>query len=766
MRSVNQFIQKFTTFIVLCSLTLSAFQVPSTAVSAQGQDDGIVRKFNSDTGKVTLLTGANDQPVAMLSAMSEGMTDKQRADVLVQSFAPEFGVTNPKADLEVMTQSQPAKNRVTTKYQQTYKGVPVMAGELIVNASDQGALYSMNGEVAQALSLDTTPTLTAEEAVASAKQGMAKWYGGKTGDYKQTQAELWVFDEKLLRPSTRPAELVWRVEMIPVDEAQPIRELVLVNAKDGNVPLHFNQIDTSWHAADVNPQEGEPTVTPTPTEIPTEEPVVTETPIPAETPVPSATPIPADEIQVTPTPEVLPTEEPGEVNALAATTYYVNSGTGNDSNTCTSADAPCQHIQETINKAAAGDIIKVTSNSATPAIRITIDKSITLSGGWDLTFTSQNFTTDIYEAGISSNAPDVVVENLNIRNSTSVDGGGIYIASGNFTLKNSSVKGNSATYRGSGIYMEDGSLSIVNSAIVYNRNHTSYGGGIFTKSGIVNIQNSTIYYNDAYQGSGIYTGAGIYTITNSIIENCYGGIANSSYNIIRSTAGCAVTTGPGDQFGINPLVKDDLYIIFNVDSSRVNELLAGSPAINAGTSTGCPTVDQRGVARPQGSACDIGAYEYIENKLIINGGNNQSASPNQPFATALSVKVTDTNNNPISGVSITFTAPSSGASGVFNDTGTFTTSAVSDSNGIATASAFTSNEILGTISVIVSAASYNSATFSLVNGVSRYVSKAGNNAGNLCQISTNPCKTIQYAIDKASPGDIVYVAEGTYTDYT
>jgi hypothetical protein len=37
-------------------------------------------------------------------------------------------------------------------------------------------------------------------------------------------------------------------------------------------------------------------------------------------------------------------------------------------------------------------------------------------------------------------------------------------------------------------------------------------------------------------------------------------------------------------------------------------LLAGSAAIDA-YSGGCPSADQRGVARPQGTACDIGAYE-------------------------------------------------------------------------------------------------------------------------------------------------------------
>jgi hypothetical protein len=38
-------------------------------------------------------------------------------------------------------------------------------------------------------------------------------------------------------------------------------------------------------------------------------------------------------------------------------------------------------------------------------------------------------------------------------------------------------------------------------------------------------------------------------------------------------------------------------------------LLIGSPAIDAGESSGCPVTDQRGLGRPQGAACDIGAYE-------------------------------------------------------------------------------------------------------------------------------------------------------------
>jgi hypothetical protein len=40
-------------------------------------------------------------------------------------------------------------------------------------------------------------------------------------------------------------------------------------------------------------------------------------------------------------------------------------------------------------------------------------------------------------------------------------------------------------------------------------------------------------------------------------------------------------------------------------------LLAGSPAVDAALLENCPATDQRGVSRPQGAGCDIGAYESV-----------------------------------------------------------------------------------------------------------------------------------------------------------
>ena len=38
--------------------------------------------------------------------------------------------------------------------------------------------------------------------------------------------------------------------------------------------------------------------------------------------------------------------------------------------------------------------------------------------------------------------------------------------------------------------------------------------------------------------------------------------------------------------------------------------LPGSPAIDAGDDAACPPTDLRSIPRPQGAACDIGAYEF------------------------------------------------------------------------------------------------------------------------------------------------------------
>jgi hypothetical protein len=71
------------------------------------------------------------------------------------------------------------------------------------------------------------------------------------------------------------------------------------------------------------------------------------------------------------------------------------------------------------------------------------------------------------------------------------------------------------------------------------------------------------------------------------------------------------TPGPTDIVP-NVAVKKILAPLKNNGGSTLTHaLVKGSPAIDAApVDANCPATDQRGVARPQGGGCDIGAVEY------------------------------------------------------------------------------------------------------------------------------------------------------------
>lgn len=99
--------------------------------------------------------------------------------------------------------------------------------------------------------------------------------------------------------------------------------------------------------------------------------------------------------------------------------------------------------------------------------------------------------------------------------------------------------------------------------------------------------------------------------------------------------------------------------------------------------------------------------------ITATAGTPQSATVNTAFTTAFQVAVKDASNNPVSGVTVTFTAPGSGASGTF--AGGVTT-ATTNSSGIATAAVFTANGVAGTYTLTATVSGVATpANFSLTN---------------------------------------------------
>ncbi len=304
--------------------------------------------------------------------------------------------------------------------------------------------------------------------------------------------------------------------------------------------------------------------------------------------------------------------------------YYVNIATGDNSNTCTSIAAPCKNIQETINKAFWGSIIYVASGryvfstNSRPSV-IVNGKNLTLSGGWNSDFSAQTGASTIDGENVNNGillAATVTVENFIVENSISTNGGAIYLENANLTLKRSTLRNNVAVNHGAGVFIDNGSATIINSTLSGNRAGAD-GGGIYAalnSAATVTLQNSTIAYNQAANGGGINRSNGTYTLTNTIVANntattsgpdCSGTIATANYNIIKNMAGCTITSGDHN-LNVDPLLDGNLTgVMF------VHRPMTGSPAIDAGASTGCPATDEVGTMRPQGAACDIGAVEYL-----------------------------------------------------------------------------------------------------------------------------------------------------------
>jgi len=142
--------------------------------------------------------------------------------------------------------------------------------------------------------------------------------------------------------------------------------------------------------------------------------------------------------------------------------------------------------------------------------------------------------------------------------------------------------------------------------------------------------------------------------------------------------------------------------------------LATSSNLTANSTVGAFSVTGT-ASGAQSSATFSLTNEAVPNILInAQNGSMQSAVVGSAYTVALSVVVTN-NGAPVSGVQVTFTAPTSGASGTFPN-GTTTDAETTDSNGVAAAAAFTADAITGTFSVSATTPGATApAQFSLTN---------------------------------------------------
>ena len=283
---------------------------------------------------------------------------------------------------------------------------------------------------------------------------------------------------------------------------------------------------------------------------------------------------------------------------------------------------------------------------------------------------ASNSSTNGVGGGIDNESTLTVINSTISGNSATSSGffggaGGI-ANDGTLTVKNSTFSGNSAIYMGGGIYTA-GTATITNST--FSGNSTGQSGGGISNAGTLTVINSSISGNSAPSSGGIENTFNEYytNIKNTLLSgnpggNCYGNFFDLGYNLDSGTT-CGFSAPNHSMSNTDPKLGP---LANNGGLTPTFALLANSPAIDAGNDTVCNDattvnkLDQRGILRPQGAHCDIGAYELINNTPpTVLSIARASANP----TSAASVNFTVTFSKPVTGVDTTgFSLTESGVS--------------------------------------------------------------------------------------------------------
>lgn len=229
---------------------------------------------------------------------------------------------------------------------------------------------------------------------------------------------------------------------------------------------------------------------------------------------------------------------------------------------------------------------------------------------------------------IGNGGATVTMNNVAVTNNNPlglVGGNIISVGAGgsSLTILNGTISGNKDT-------------AIGNSGIVTLTNVTISGNTAVNAAAIdnkaastVTLQNCTINGNTATAVGNVggirnagTVSAGNTVITNNTPLNCNAAITSRGNNLASDAVCIANNPANGDVNNATPLLGP---LADNGGSVLTHALLAGSPAIDTGTATGCPATDARGIGRPVDgnipldgvATCDKGAFEFRPQKITV-----------------------------------------------------------------------------------------------------------------------------------------------------
>jgi len=240
-----------------------------------------------------------------------------------------------------------------------------------------------------------------------------------------------------------------------------------------------------------------------------------------------------------------------------------------------------------------------------------------------------SWTAEIYDSTFTNNHSGAV--------------GGTISNSGDMEIHRSTITNGSANFGGA---IDNNGTLLVDSS--YFADNTALSGGAIDNGGTMQVNNSTFYSNDANGSTGSSGKGG--AIANSNLDNTasatirnstfggntagQGGTALYTKNFVRieesilDGASLCLIESPGTivdfDYNIawpalgacpsgftvaNPKTQTPALNGAGAGAPKTMALGAGSAAVDTFGPAGCPSYDQRGIARPQATLCDSGALE-------------------------------------------------------------------------------------------------------------------------------------------------------------
>ncbi len=269
----------------------------------------------------------------------------------------------------------------------------------------------------------------------------------------------------------------------------------------------------------------------------------------------------------------------------------------------------------------------------------TTGPGVTLSGGGTLRL----FMIDSAVAGVN---PKLTLNDLTISGGNSSAGGTIF-NTGSLAVNRCTFTGNTTSGQGGAIYTgatwaPAATAVLANST--FSGNTAVVAGAVFV-DGAVTLNHVTISGNSStVEGAITMSSRGVATLMNSIVagnsRNITGPLQSGSRNnLIDSTDSGGLVHGVNGNL-VNVASSGLQALAFNGGPTRTMALSSTSPAVNAAEAATSLATDQRGTSRPQGTAPDIGAFEFTSLQeaalpsISPNGGTFTSA-PTITLSTAL-----------------------------------------------------------------------------------------------------------------------------------